>query len=205
MITPVARPAVRLGLGLLAVGLVLFAIPTTATAGTAPAASVSASPASRTTGTPEMVQAFMTLYGYVDNSPPGRDIAHPCGARKGAGGTGTYADPITFATDVHELPWCTIIYVPYMERYFIHEDECSECDYDWKNLQKYRFDMWAGGDKASRHQPEKRALLQCEDTWTRGNSINDRNNPTITINPPDGLLVTTAPIFSPPTSCWAGP
>ena len=74
----------------------------------------------------------MTLYGYVDNSPPGTDIAHPCGTRQGAGGTGTYADPITFATDVQEMAWCQVIYVPYMERYFIHEDECSECDHDWK-------------------------------------------------------------------------
>ena len=48
------------------------------------------------------VQAFMTLYGWVDNSPPGRAIAHPC-LHELAGGKGTYANPVTFATDVHEL------------------------------------------------------------------------------------------------------
>ncbi|MGH9016844.1 MAG: discoidin domain-containing protein, partial [Acidimicrobiales bacterium] len=149
------------------------------------------------------VQAFMTLYGYVDNSPPGTDIAHPC-LHSQAGGTGTYADPITFATDIKELPWCEIIYVPYMERYFIHEDECSECDHDWTRFQKYRFDMWAGGDAASRHRPEKRALLRCESTWTRGNSIKDPDNPTITLDPASDLPVTTAPIFSPPGTCWSG-
>ncbi len=188
----------RRALGLLAVTVVLFGVPSTAGARTT---GTRAGVAPRTTGT---VQAFMTLYGYVDNSPPGTDIAHPC-LHRGAGGTGTYADPITFATDVSELPWCEIIYVPYMERYFIHEDECSECDHDWKKFQRYRFDMWAGGDAASLHQPEKKALLRCESTWTRGNSIKDKDNPTITLDPPSDLPVTSAPIFSPPGTCWSGP
>lgn len=147
------------------------------------------------------VQAFMTLYGYADNSPPGTDIAHPC-IHTGAGGTGTYSDPITFATDVSELGWCVVIYVPYMDRYFIHEDECSECDRDWNQSHLYRFDMWAGGDAASLHQPERQELLRCESNWTRGNSISDPDNPTVIVDPPPDLPVTTDPIFSPPTTCW---
>jgi hypothetical protein len=143
----------------------------------------------------------MTAYGWADNSPPGPIIAHPC-LHGSAGGTGTYADPVTFATDVSELGWCQVIYVPYMKRYFIHEDECTECDRDWTNSHLYRFDMWAGGDAASRQKPEKRALLACESTWTRGNSSTDPNNPTIIVDPPSNLPVTTAPIFSGPTSCW---
>src|SRR5262249_10264951 len=39
---------------------------------------------------------FMTFYGFHDNSPPGIDIAHPV-IHSGAGGKGTFADPITFA------------------------------------------------------------------------------------------------------------
>jgi hypothetical protein len=196
-ITTVTR---RPALGLFAAGLLLLAGPATAaTAGAATAGRAAATTPSAS-GT---VQAFMTLYGYVDNSPPGAGIAHPCIHQK-AGGTGTYANPITFATDVSELPWCEIIYVPYMERYFIHEDACSECDHDWRRLHRYRFDMWAGGDAASRHKPEKTALLQCESTWTRGNSIRDPDNPTITVDPPSDLPVVTTPIFSPPTSCWNG-
>jgi hypothetical protein len=152
---------------------------------------------------PAQVQAFMTLYGWVDNSPPGPVIAHPC-LHSVAGGTGTFADPVTFATDVNEVPWCQTIYVPYMKRYFIHEDECSECDRDWNRLHKYRLDMWAGGDANSRHRPERRALLRCERAWTRGNSIGDPNNPTVIVDPPPGLPVTSAPVFSPPRTCWAG-
>ncbi|HLX87779.1 MAG TPA: Ig domain-containing protein [Acidimicrobiales bacterium] len=150
---------------------------------------------------PTSVPAFMTLYGWADNSPPGTIIANPC-LHAGAGGTGTYADPITFATDVSEVGWCVRIYVPYMHRYFIHEDECSECDANWSQSGLYRFDMWAGGDANSRSAPEHQALLRCESTWTRANSPTDPNNPTIIVNPPDNLPVTTAPIFSPPTSCW---
>jgi len=150
------------------------------------------------------VSAFMTLYGWADNSPPGPGIAHPC-LHASAGGTGTFADPITFATDVSEVPWCGVIYVPYMQRYFIHEDECSECDRDWNNLHLYRFDMWAGGDAQSTHSPERRALLRCESTWTKANTVTDPNNPSIVVDPAAGLPVTTAPIFSPTTGCWSGP
>jgi hypothetical protein len=195
------RPS-RLGLAVAAACLVLFGIPSAAgaRAGAAPGSGAPRTAAPTTTGT---VQAFMTLYGYVDNSPPGPGIAHPC-LHNTAGGTGTYADPITFATDVDELPWCEIIYVPYVERYFIHEDECSQCDHDWKKFKLYRFDMWAGGNAASVHQPEKKALLRCESTWTRGDSIKDPANPTITLDPPSDLPVVTTPIFSPPGTCWNG-
>jgi hypothetical protein len=161
-------------------------------------------PASTTQATQgASVQAFMTLYGWVDNSPPGPLIAHPC-LHPVAGGTGTYTDPITFATDVAESPWCQVVYVPYMRRYFIHEDECSECDHDWAKYGLHRFDMWAGGDKRSRRSPERRALLHCENTWTLGDYVSDPNNPDVIVDPQPGLPVTSAPIFSPPTACWNG-
>jgi hypothetical protein len=163
---------------------------------------VLAAPTAAHAQSPTNVQAFMTLYGWADNSPPGPDIAHPC-IHSTAGGIGTYADPITFATDVNELGWCQIIYVPYMQRYFIHEDECSECDANWNSQHKYRFDMWAGGDASSTHRPERKALMRCESTWTRANSIDDPNNPTVIVDPPSTEPVTTAPIFSPPGSCWS--
>jgi hypothetical protein len=90
-----------------------------------------------------------------------------------------------------------------MEKYFIHEDECSECDHDWNVLHKYRFDMWAGGDANSVHNPEKTALLNCENTWTRGNGPNPYNQK-ITVDPAAGLPVDATRIFTPPTTCWSG-
>jgi hypothetical protein len=62
--------------------------------------------------------------------------------------------------------------------------------------------MWAGGDANSRKAPEKRALRACESTWTRANAVNDPANPTVIVDPPSNLPVTTAPIFTGPTSCW---
>lgn len=158
-------------------------------------------PADASRSTTRTVKAFMTLYGYADNSPPGRAIAHPC-LHHVAGGRGTYANPVTFATDVREIGWCQRIYVPYMKRYFIHEDECSECDHDWTALRLYRFDMWAGGDANSTSNPEKAVLLACEAALTRDNSPRDPGNPRIIVNPRRGLPVTTAPIFSALGRCW---
>jgi hypothetical protein len=177
------RPGL-LVLGALAVGLGVSVAPTTAGA-----------------QGPTDVKAFMTLYGWADNSPPGPAIAHPC-LHHSAGGVGTFTNPVTFATDVNELGWCQVIYVPYMKRYFIHEDECSECDANWNASHLYRFDMWAGGDANSRRSPEKKALRACESTWTRADSVTDPHNPTVIVDPPSDLPVTTAPIFSAPTRCW---
>lgn len=173
------------------------AIGASALAGTAGGATSSRAGSARSMN----VQSYMTLYGYVDNSPAGPAIAHPC-LHSVAGGTGSYSDPITFATDVNELPWCTIIYVPYMARYFIHEDECGQCDQDWIRDHRYHFDMWAGGDAASRTKPERGALLSCENTWTLANGPTDPNDPTILVNPPPNLTVVSTPIFSPPIHCW---
>jgi hypothetical protein len=185
-VTPTSRrrsPKSFLVLGALAIALSVFGAPTAASAN------------------PTNVKAFMTLYGWADNSPSGPAIAHPC-LHNSAGGVGTFSNPVTFATDVSELAWCQVIYVPYMKRYFIHEDECSECDSDWARFHLYRFDMWAGGDANSRQSPEKKALRACESTWTRADSVSDPANPTIIVDPPSDLPVTTAPIFSGPTKCW---
>jgi len=133
------------------------------------------------------INTFVTLYGWVDNSPPGNGIS---GGRihSHAAGTGTFADPVTYATDVREQPYGTRVYIPYMKKYFIHEDECTECDHDWSNGHKFRTDLWAGGDKNSLKNPEKKALLACEDSLTR--------HAQIIVNPAAGMPVDTTPIFN---------
>lgn len=44
-------------------------------------------------------------------------------------GTGTFKDPISFATatDNNNLPQCGIIYVPSLRKYFRNEDDCAQC------------------------------------------------------------------------------
>jgi hypothetical protein len=144
---------------------------------------------------------LVTLYGFVDNSPPGKDIALPR-IHSQAGGTGSFQDPETFATDQKELAPGTIVYYPFLQKYFIMEDECDECDQDWEshgpdggpNLR--HIDLWAGGDGNSISNPEKTALLNCEDDLTRTGQV--------IVNPPSNLPVDSRPVFASSTlACQA--
>ena len=86
-------------------------------------APVPANPAAHGTVTVEV-----TFYGGPDNDPPGStDIAYPNGRHAIAGGTGSYADPVTLASDPRELPPGTLVYYPRLRKYFVMEDDCEEC------------------------------------------------------------------------------
>jgi hypothetical protein len=145
------------------------------------------------------VTDWTTFYGYVDNSPPGTAIKHPgCplpggGTASHAEGKGTYADPITFAEVGANGPWCQIIYVPSLKKYFEHEDQCADsCGGQPKN----HVDLWMGGDKNSVKNPEKKALLACENKWTK--------TVPVILNPPVTEPVDSTPLFTPPTTCHGG-
>ena len=74
---------------------------------------------------PTNVQATITFYGWPDNSPPGKKIAHPIIHRR-AGGDGSYCNPTTFATERSNnkrIPYGIKIYVPFIKQYFIREDD----------------------------------------------------------------------------------
>src|SRR3954453_5220108 len=75
-------------------------------------------------------QMFMTMYGWYDNTPPGGEIAYPK-LHKTAGGGGRFADPIAFATSPAEIPAGKKIWGPRVRKYFIMEDDCTECRQDW--------------------------------------------------------------------------
>lgn len=135
---------------------------------------------------------YVTFYGWADNTPPGVDIAHPCIHRQ-AGGVGTYDNPVTFAEHIDlRGPWCQIIYVPFLEKYFIHEDQCNPCG----GVPNDHVDLWIGGDKNSAHNPERETLLNCEDKWTR--------HATVLLDPPANEPVDATPLFTPPTTCHGG-
>jgi Ricin-type beta-trefoil lectin domain len=138
---------------------------------------------------------LVTLYGWPDNSPPGAAIAYPENGgyptiHNVASGVGTYANPITYATDKSELAVGTIVYYPYLHRYFIMEDDCTECDEDWTgsgpdggpNL--YHIDLWIGGQNGNSND-----VINCEDDLTQ-------NSEQVIVNPPSTEPVDTTPLFN---------
>ena len=42
-------------------------------------------------------------------------------------GSGTYSDPLTFASAPGEFSTCEVIYVPYLKKYARFEDTCDQC------------------------------------------------------------------------------
>jgi len=125
---------------------------------------------------------YCTCYGWLDNDPPGGAIAYPQ-IHSTAGGSGTYSNPITFATDKSELKPGTKVYVSYLKKYFIMEDDCAQCDSDWNKSKKRHIDLWAGGKSNSGN-----ALFNCEDSLTR--------NASVIVNPSSSLSVNTTPLFN---------
>jgi hypothetical protein len=133
---------------------------------------------------------YATTYGSYDNTPPGStDISYPKSdghptVHSSAGGTGTYSDPLTMATDSAELPVGTKLYYPYLKRYFVMEDDCTECDQDWGS-HRYRFDFYVGNPSQSS------AVNDCEASLTP-----DSQSMPVIADPPANEAVTTTPLWS---------
>jgi hypothetical protein len=136
---------------------------------------------------------LVTLYGWPDNSPPGAAIAYPKSdgnptLHNSAGGTGTFSNPITYATDKSELKVGTKVYYPYLHRYFIMEDDCVECDHDWSSSHKYHIDLWIGGKGGNSGK-----VINCEDNLTQ-------DSKSVIVNPPSNEPVDTTPLFNSSTN-----
>jgi 3D (Asp-Asp-Asp) domain-containing protein len=162
----------------------------TSDAGPAPADAGADSPADAG----EFLSVYATFYGWADNSPPGGAIAYPKSdgnptVHDTAGGSGTYADPITFATDKAEFPIGTVLYVPFIEKYVVMEDDCVECDSDWTSAHKWHIDLWMNSNGTE----STSALTSCEDRWTRTSTQ-------VEVDPPAGRTVTPNPLFDPSTN-----
>jgi hypothetical protein len=110
-----------------------------------------------------------------------------------AGGTGTYQDPITFATAKVEIPPGTRIYIATIQKYFMMEDLCEQCTTDWQNGERH-IDIWMGTDKVS---PKAQALTHCAYAVTNSTAK-------ILINPSSDMHVDTRPLWSESTGCICG-
>jgi hypothetical protein len=133
---------------------------------------------------PGTLSLNMTFYGFPDNTPPSCQIAYPV-IHQCAGGTGTYADPITYATDASELAPGTILYLQSIRKYGIMEDDCTECDADWNNGHIRHIDVWLNSDANS----NVNAVLNCENELTQDPAQ-------VTLNPASNLPVSSQPLFT---------
>jgi hypothetical protein len=119
----------------------------------------------------------LTFYSYVDNTDNldgdctancdaggtagTLTLAYTCPGRSGlAGGVGTPDSPITAASAGDGLPVaeCDSFYVPYLEKWFIYEDYCTDCADDPPH-----FDLFAGGSPDDNLCPN---ICSCEDQLT---------------------------------------
>jgi hypothetical protein len=134
------------------------------------------------------ITAFTTGYGWPDNSPPGSAVTGPNG---NAGGTGTYADPITLAVGyvggTPDVPFGTRFYIPNVRRYFAVEDTCAACNQTPSGVSIW-VDMWVGGNGGN-----DAGVLACEDALTAHH--------TIIRDPPVNLPVVAGPLYG--TACTA--
>jgi F5/8 type C domain-containing protein/ricin-type beta-trefoil lectin protein len=150
-------------------------------------------------------QTFLTFYGWWDNTPPGGDIAYPR-LHDTAGGKGTYADPITFATSSDELRPGTKVWVPRVKKYFIMEDSCDECSDDWSGHGPNggpglrHIDLWLGGKGGSAFD-----AIDCEDALTHYNADSTPVLEPVVVDPPSNEPYDATPIFNTGTGeCYGG-
>ena len=154
-----------------------------AAAAALPAALLTAQPAAASARTRT---AYVTFYGWPDNTPPdSAAIAYP---RKDGfpavhnhankhGERGTWWAPLTLATSPREIPVGTRVYIPYLRKYGVMEDQCAECVRQWNRSRRWHVDVWVGGKGIA-----KRRVLAREDALTRSRAR-------IIINPRRGLPV----------------
>ncbi|KAK5033513.1 hypothetical protein LTS07_003817 [Exophiala sideris] len=121
----------------------------------------------------------LTFYSYVDNTDNLNgdcnancdaggtagtlQLAYQCPGRSGlAGGIGDQSSPITAASAGDGLPvaQCDSFYVPYLQKWFIYEDYCTDCQDDPPH-----FDLFAGGSPDNNLCPN---TCSCEDQLTPG-------------------------------------
>ncbi len=140
--------------------------------------------------------AFVTGYGYFDNTPPGSSrVAYPV-LHQSAGGVGTYADPVTVAVghsmatghDVLDFGTGTRFYIAGLHRYFIVEDTCGDGprpqDGPCHDLSgapagaQIWLDVWTDGEGGNRS-----LSANCAEQITRNYSIIRDPSPDLPVNP----------------------
>ncbi|KAH7041147.1 uncharacterized protein B0I36DRAFT_344776 [Microdochium trichocladiopsis] len=134
----------------------------------------------------------ITFYGNPDNDPAGSTAtAYDCGAGRNfnAGGSGSYNDPLTFATAQGEFKTCEIVYFPYIKKYIRMEDYCQTCTEDWA-VGRWHIDIWTGNNVNGGN-----TQVQCENSLTPG------PDQWVIRNPSPNLEVDLTELFVNPRTC----
>jgi hypothetical protein len=150
---------------------------------------------------------YITFYGFPDNSCQSENqhtcntIAYPQNGGFptkhdfATEGKGTYSDPVTYAGAGDDngnggpVKPGTIIYVPYVHKYFVMEDQCFECGQDWKH-HNWHVDLWMGSNTVN----GKQKIIDCEDNLTIDNGAPGTGE--IIVNPAKNLPVNTTKLFT---------
>jgi hypothetical protein len=135
------------------------------------------------------VTVRVTSFGFNDNDDGNGHfgtavIAYPTVHSHATESSGRFDDPITFASDAGEFAPGTMIYVPYLQKYFVMEDGCVACSEASDNGIAH-VDLWMG---PSSRQPET-VLRNCQNAITRSSA-------TIEVSPKLGRPVDTTPMFT---------
>lgn len=131
-----------------------------------------------------MWSVVVTFYGAADNDPPGStEIAYPNAHHRAAGGTGTYADPLSLAADPRAIPVGTRVYYPPLRKYFVMEDDCAACIAEWRSSRTPHIDLWTGNYTGA-------GIIRCEETLTPDGRV------AVELNPPPGRSVDSRPLYS---------
>jgi hypothetical protein len=132
----------------------------------------------------KQLSIWLTGYSWQDNTPPGSSIVGEPILHKQAGGTGTFADPITVAVPGHQgaMDWQpgTKFYLPTVQRYVIVEDSGAAKPPLGADT---HLDMWIAGQDGT-----KASTDACADEFT--------GNVPALVNPPNGEPVMAGPIFA---------
>jgi hypothetical protein len=127
---------------------------------------------------------WLTGYSWQDNTPPGSSKVGEPVLHQMAGGTGTFADPITVATPGYQgnQEWKpgTKFYLPTVQRYVIVEDSGAAPAPPGTDT---HLDMWIGGQDGTKETTD-----DCESQFT--------GTVPAQVNPPDGLPVMAGPIYA---------
>jgi hypothetical protein len=147
--------------------------------------------------------AYLTGYGWPDNTPAGANISHGV-IRTKAGGVGTFSDPITIAVghsiingkDILDFPKGTKFYIPTLRKYFIVEDTCGDgntpqngpCHTGYNGLPW--LDAWVGGENAPAS-----SVYACEEKITGVHAVIQNPSATYLVVPGPVFNVTCATLF----------